>query len=275
MAAGSPLFKNTSRAVNFIAGNSNTYQLLYTPGAMSGVDLSGYIIDFSVEADITSVAELTPPVASALATRAEQAQAYYEIAKLNPSKRFVIYFEYPDNPGVKIRRAIALLWNRRPYFTLDLIPRFTRRNSLLVGVGVKIWGRFEDDAETAWNGELQGTDTAVVTVGASEEAPASDAFDVKDPEILTLTLTQADTQYPLSIPDGTRRFYLKCRGDASDQIADFRYAWASGIVANRTGNYEVVPASAEDGESGVWLVGKSLYLASSTPGVAVVMRVWK
>ncbi|MBW4680201.1 MAG: hypothetical protein KME19_08960 [Microcoleus vaginatus WJT46-NPBG5] len=275
-----PFFENKGKGILFNAANSGTLQLLYTPGQKDGVDLSGYIVDFLMKCKIRSIPELIPSAAAALSTRSEQSAAFYDVAKTHPSKRFILYFEYPEQPGIYFDQGEALLWNRNPYYSLNLIPRLTIRNTVMVGKGVKVWGKFEDDPTTTWNGLLSGSDIVTINIAASEEAPSSDAFQLADPEIKTLTLTDANTEYPLIIPSGTRRFYMKCRGDLTrpepiDPIADFRYAWISGIVATRTGDYEVVAANVEEGESGVYLVNKTLYLASSTPGVVVIGRFWK
>ncbi|WP_190665453.1 hypothetical protein [Microcoleus sp. FACHB-672] len=228
------------------------------------------------KARIRSLPELVPTAVAALATRSEQSADFYEIAKSHPSKRFLLYFEYP-NSNVLFDQGEALLWNRQPYYSLNLIPRLTTRNTVMVGENVKVWGKFEDNPATAWNGLLEGTDVVTINIAASEESPSSDSFEVSNPEIKTLTLTNANEQYPLIIPDGTRRYYLKCRGDAgvNDVVADVRYSWVPGVVATRNGSYEILPADIEDGENNVYLVGKTLYLASSAANVVVTLKVWK
>lgn len=275
--ANRSFFKNTGKGVIFNAANSGTAQLLYTPGQKNGVNLSGYIVDMLAKARIRSLTELVPTAVAALATRSDQSADFYEIAKTHPSKRFMLYLEYPHSPGVLFDQGEALLWNRRPYYSLNLIPRLTTRNTAMIGEGCKVWGKFEDDPATTWNGLLEGTDTVTINIAASEESPSSDSFEVANPEIKMVTLAEANKEYPLVIPDGTRRYYLKCRGDAgvNDVVADVRYSWVAGIVATRNGSYEILPAAVEDGEDKVYLVGKTLYLASGAANVTVILRIWK
>jgi len=95
------------------------------------------------------------------------------------------------------------------------------------------------------------------------------SLDCSTPAIYNVTLTLADTQYSQAIPDGTHKVIFRCRS-----AAVVRYAWETGKVATPTAPYQTLPAGAEYGIDGMTLIGKTLYLASSTAGVVVELEVW-
>jgi len=90
------------------------------------------------------------------------------------------------------------------------------------------------------------------------------------PTILTVTLTDADTEYSVDLPDGTRRFTMQPRSND-----DVRFAFESGKVATPTEPYATMKAGAPYTEEGdMCLHNFTVYLASSVAGVQVEIVCW-
>ncbi len=107
------------------------------------------------------------------------------------------------------------------------------------------------------------------------------AYPPQSSVINNLLLAVANQQYTYTLPIGTRRFAVKCRGDSTDSVADVRYAWATGKVAPSTGvgpgtsDYDVLAAGIELEEGNIVLGAESLiYFASNMPNVMMTIRRW-
>lgn len=85
-----------------------------------------------------------------------------------------------------------------------------------------------------------------------------------------LTLTDADTEYSVTVPDGTNYYTFQCRTSVV-----IRYAFETGKVATPTEPYMTLKAdytynSFEDSTSG----DEVLYFASGSAGVVVEIEFW-
>lgn len=248
---------------------------LYKPGKVGQTDLYGYLVDFNIYANIPSIAEATVPASDPLATESDQAQAYYNLPNNSPHKKLDIYSS--DDDGVTLRRHFGIyLFNRRPYFFVDLVSSFTKAASAMIGLDgrskkpLSLWAKLVDDGHPNNTGALSGTDSISIWIAANEEAPRLETL---RPVIFTQILAAANTEYALSLPEGCVSYAFKCRGNQGDAIADVRYSWQPGIVTGSSGFY-TLDASSEESDQGLFLLGKTLYFASSTANVPVILRCW-
>jgi hypothetical protein len=90
------------------------------------------------------------------------------------------------------------------------------------------------------------------------------------PEFFNVTLTDADTEYSLVIPNATKSFTLHCRTSFA-----VRFAFVTGKVAGPTEPYGTVkPLQAwVSPEKGSW--SGTMYFASAQAAVVVEVLCWK
>jgi len=88
-----------------------------------------------------------------------------------------------------------------------------------------------------------------------------------NPQVFSIEMTNADTEYSQKVPDGTRKFTMWC----TDGTA-FRYSWEPGHVATPTPPYGQIISSASYWEDGVYLINKTLYFACSEAGKTVILQ---
>lgn len=98
------------------------------------------------------------------------------------------------------------------------------------------------------------------------------------PFILNKTLTDADTEYELTVPIGTKHFSTQCRTSAA-----VRFAFETGKVATPTAPYATIKAdgSYTSPEKLGWSWSSAndpdgtIYLSSSSAGVVVEVAGWR
>jgi hypothetical protein len=95
---------------------------------------------------------------------------------------------------------------------------------------------------------------------------------VSTPGILNVTLTTANTEYPVELPPGTRRFKLQPRGTdpvkLSYKLAESGSAyWTVKVAPNE-------PYTEDQLTTGMTAVGRKLYLQSAGTGVVVEIVYW-
>lgn len=108
-------------------------------------------------------------------------------------------------------------------------------------------------------------------------ATGENALIVNDPDrrvrnvtLQTVTLTNADTEYSITIPSGTKRFSMQPR-----QNVDVRFAFESGKVATPTEPYATMKGGAPYTETNLDLQSDlTIYFASSTAGTVVEIIYW-
>lgn len=91
------------------------------------------------------------------------------------------------------------------------------------------------------------------------------------PVVYNVTLTDADTEYELVLPDGTTYFEFQAR-----QNVDIRYQWQPGYVATPTAPYLTLKRGYTYDSYNMWGSQTiSLFLASSTAGTVVEVNAWR
>lgn len=90
------------------------------------------------------------------------------------------------------------------------------------------------------------------------------------PTELNQTLTDADTEYSVTIPPGTKYFSLQCR-----TAFDCRFSWTTGKVATPTAPYSSVKSGGSYSSPEKLSWSGTLYLASSEAAVVVEVIAWE
>lgn len=88
----------------------------------------------------------------------------------------------------------------------------------------------------------------------------------KTPTIKNLTLTTQNTEYPYGLPNGTKKFTVRCRSDN-----ELKLAYAEGQSG---AEYINIPEGADHFEEGINTGELTLYLQSPTAGVIVEIVSW-
>lgn len=86
-------------------------------------------------------------------------------------------------------------------------------------------------------------------------------WSVEDLDIFNVTMTNANEQYSLVIPDGCKKISVTIRDGVPG--ASYRVAYVTGKVAGPTAPYLKHKCDTEYYEDGLSLYGKTLYLACS------------
>lgn len=252
---------------------SSEYKLVYKPGKIGESQLFGYVVDFQIYADLRSLSEVSVPIGEPLASEAEQAEAFYNLYKYNPFKKLGVYSSADDGQTFQ-RHFGTYLFNRRPYYYVDLLPSLTKAASLQVGKDgisgnpISWYLRLEPDGETQNTGELNIGDTISVLISANEEAPR--IAEIK-PIILSMSLTPG-IQNTLVVPEGTLSYCFKIRNNPGDNLAPVRFAWQSGVVA--AGGGYTLEENSEESETGIFLINKKIYFATDTDNVTILFKGW-
>lgn len=90
------------------------------------------------------------------------------------------------------------------------------------------------------------------------------------PTIHNQTLTNANTEYTISIPGGTKHLSIQCR-----TAFDVRFAFETGKVAGPTAPYATVKSGAAyTAPEKLAMAASTLYLASAQAGVVVEIVTW-
>lgn len=92
----------------------------------------------------------------------------------------------------------------------------------------------------------------------------------RSPQILTVTLANANTEYEQLFPNGIKRFSMTCRSNN-----DVRFSYETNKVATPTEPYVLLEQGVSYSEDDVSLNSKKIFLASSVAGVVVELIIWK
>jgi len=87
------------------------------------------------------------------------------------------------------------------------------------------------------------------------------------PQVFYIDMPNADTEYSQALPNGTIKFTMWCTDGTP-----FRFAWEPGHVAGKIPPYGQVIASAAYWDDGLYLIGKTLYFATSYPNKAITLQ---
>ncbi|MCU0525160.1 MAG: hypothetical protein MUF72_10075 [Elainella sp. Prado103] len=154
----------------FTAASGNQLISLYEPAVVtpwdrvSTVRYYGFITDFRMKVDISSISEQQLPELSIESSRTERITAVRDMEWKSPRKELELLLESPSHPAVVI--ASVSLVNRLPYYHVNLMPYFTDNGLINIAAGSRILARLLD----AGYGLLQNTDEVVVFGSAKEEA---------------------------------------------------------------------------------------------------------
>lgn len=154
----------------FTAASSNQLISLYEPAVVtpwdrvSTVRYYGFVTDFRMKVDISSISEQQLPELSIESSRTERITAVRDMEWKSPRKELELLLESPSHPAVAI--ASISLVNRLPYYQVNLMPYFTDNGLINIAAGSRILARVID----AGYGLLQNADEVVVFGSAKEEA---------------------------------------------------------------------------------------------------------
>jgi len=137
--------------------------------------------------------------------------------------------------------------------TIDYIPEITDERIVI--------------AISALGDALKGASSKDFTTLESELDKKPD--EATTPNELTVTLTNANTEYSQTLPDGTKALEFWAR-----ESVDIRFAFTSGKVATPTEPYFTLKAGTTYYKENINLTGKTLYLASSVAGSHVEIIAW-
>jgi hypothetical protein len=90
------------------------------------------------------------------------------------------------------------------------------------------------------------------------------------PTVAAVEITNADTQYPYVIPDGTKAIQFRTRDGAA-----LRFAYASGKVASPTDPYHTLAANGLYSKDKLWLNKTTIYFACAAGGKVVEVLTWQ
>ncbi|WP_416671545.1 hypothetical protein [Egbenema bharatensis] len=162
-----------SRSANilkrFSSQSGNTMILLYEPSAVTPWDLVattryyGFVSDFRLKVQISSIAESQIPNLDITSSRAERLAAVRNMEWNSPRKEFQLFLETSTQSSVHVA-SISLL-NRQPYYHINLLPYFTDNGILNISSDCRILGRI---VNAGW-GLLQSNDEVVCFGSVKEE----------------------------------------------------------------------------------------------------------
>lgn len=268
--------RNVSYKITIDSTNADDFVELYSPGTKNGVDLDGYLTDFRCDAQIRSTTELIPPEPTdPLASEQKIENEKYAYAADHSGKRLDIYISSGGDVATRKKGFSIILWNRNPQFSTSVLDYITENQAAIIQHGITFWGKIE-----AYNSPagLAANDSIAFWIAGYEEAQI-DITDVTQLQqsFYTVLMPLANTEYSFPIPEGAQGYAIKARGDtdAGDVLANIRYAWEADKVESANG-YDVIGPAAEESEVYVApMTGKTLYLASATPGVTVLVKIWQ
>ena len=94
--------------------------------------------------------------------------------------------------------------------------------------------------------------------------------EILSPTLLNQTLTNADTEYSISIPGGTKHFSVQCRTAFA-----VRFAFVTGKVAASTAPFATIKSGgAYTSPEKLNMAAATLYVASAEAGVVVEVVCW-
>ena len=89
---------------------------------------------------------------------------------------------------------------------------------------------------------------------------------LNQPNIYNVTMTNADTEYLQSLPAGTKRFSIKCRGNY-----DMKLSFTQGESGTK---YVTIPAGFEYNEQNLRLLNITLYFQCVAAGQVAEIVAW-
>lgn len=87
-----------------------------------------------------------------------------------------------------------------------------------------------------------------------------------------VTITNADTEYSFTVPEGTKKIEVHLR--SQDEDVTVRRAWVTGKVATPVSPYQSFNGAQEWVAEGLNLIGKTLYFACSEASQVLEIETW-
>jgi hypothetical protein len=153
--------RNISILLKINSTNVNSTHIIYqpinVPTQLNPIDpvFNGFIQDLRIKIDINSLDEVGLPVLEPELTEAEKLQLYTQLEWANARMELSILKSLNGSDWIEISRLS--LQNRAPYYSVDLLPYFTKQADSIVGnewIAVKVIN--------AGHGLLTGSDELVV-----------------------------------------------------------------------------------------------------------------
>lgn len=170
MAQG--FFKNVNIIAEVNSSNKDSFVNFYTPGtesnaAITGIKYSGFITSLRMIIDIKSIAELILPTGDTATTQEELDAHVKQTITLAPKKCVEFYLK---NNNVENPVKIGELWlfNRIPYYFVDLIRYFSSASTFDVAPETTLSVKFKN----LGFGFLANTDKITIIGSVVEEASA-------------------------------------------------------------------------------------------------------
>lgn len=194
-------FRNTNILARLTAANAANPIEVYKPGTLSprsiasGVRYSGFITSLRLNADIRSISEFDYPVPGEAQSEGEVSAAVRDAQTTSAKKQLNLLMRRDDADAVKI--ASLWLYNRRPYYSIDILLYFTDAAAFDVASDTALLLQME----SIGFGVLDAQDSVVIHGSAVEEAENT------APSLnVNIFANQADilnTRQPVITGDGT------------------------------------------------------------------------
>jgi hypothetical protein len=91
----------------------------------------------------------------------------------------------------------------------------------------------------------------------------------KNPAVSNVAITDANTEYPLALPEGCTRLRFQCRDGT-----DIRYAFETGKVAGSVSPYMTLKSGQVYDSARLFLNKNTLYLAAGSGSKVVEVEAW-
>lgn len=120
-----------------------------------------------------------------------------------------------------------------------------------------------------WLGQYYTTDNPFPVTFVAD--PSSGASPAMVPYKLEISMPLVNTEYLVSLPAGTKRFYMKSRSGNPK----LKFAYVSGAVASPAGLFTTIhPGGSFDREEILFPSGKTVYVSSSKAGEILEVEYW-
>ncbi|MBD2090370.1 hypothetical protein H6F67_10940 [Microcoleus sp. FACHB-1515] len=165
----SGFFRNTNILNRLTAATGTNPIEVYKPGTLSpqsiasGVRYSGFITSLRLNVDIRSISEFDYPVPGEDQSEGEVAAAVRDSESSSAKKQLNLLMRRDGADAVKV--ASLWLYNRRPYYSVDLLLYFTDAAAFDVASDTAILLQ----VESIGFGVLEGQDAIVIHGSAVEE----------------------------------------------------------------------------------------------------------
>lgn len=162
-------FRNVNILARLDASTGSNRLPIYQPGTrnlasvMDGVRYSGFLTSLRLAVDISSIAEVDFPTIEPGMSDGEISALMAGISESSPQKQISIWLESSDSPPLRI--AAVTLYNRRPYYSVDLLLYLTDAPAFDIASDVALSLQMEN----AGFGLLQNADQVTVVGSAVEE----------------------------------------------------------------------------------------------------------